>query len=464
MKYSLCILDDDIPINEYLDFMDDKKIINYSNFKHLLKDEKKWKDTDLLNFVKAIFDKDFILTGFTSHSFFFNHIEDSTFFYPEIIIFDWDISGQTDDSKDNLLKILTESNSLVGVFTKADKKDEVSTIIDSEDFNDFKERCFIIKKQMTDSHNELYKQIEDKSQYFSFFFGNKIKKEAAGSIESILSKLSNFTMDNIHEILHIQKDNINELIEFIGEKFKNNLSSVNFEMDKSIEKSSESDTETQDIEAQQKYSTIDKSRIYCDLWNYRLYYKPKDDYIRKGDILKIADELFIIITPDCELFRFWTKTRGILNYVKLYDLNTCRTKIVDSYKNSFKLKKLKNIESITSISNSPTNLSASPLLFPYIEIDKEYKYYFLFPKELSFKFIDMPQDYKDITEIKQRDKPLLLSHLKGQRITTLSEPFLGSVIDHIFSSLKGYGCPDYPDEIRKRLTKQVKELFNEENS
>ncbi len=132
MKQSLCIIDDYIPVEKYAEFMDANVLLNGNNFKHLLQKEDTWEDSDLLRFVKNIYVKENIsLTGFTSHENFLSY-NSNNLFVPDIIVFDWDIAGQTDDSKDHLKEILNSIHCFVAIFTTADTENLVSNIIGSE--------------------------------------------------------------------------------------------------------------------------------------------------------------------------------------------------------------------------------------------------------------------------------------------------------------------------------------------
>lgn len=105
-KYSVCIIDDKIPSHHYPKFMDDTKIFNENNIKHLLSNASIWEEAELLNLVKDLFGKDqYNLSGFRTHDFFLNHVE-GNIYSPDIIIFDWDVDGNSEKAKQNLLEIL----------------------------------------------------------------------------------------------------------------------------------------------------------------------------------------------------------------------------------------------------------------------------------------------------------------------------------------------------------------------
>ena len=185
IKYSICILDDKIPLHDFDSKADDTRIIEERVLYSYLADEKKWKDSDLLNFVKLLNkEKDkYFVSGFTHYDFFLNHVKD-VLYSPDIIIFDWDFPGP-DNSEESLLKILETKYCVVLIFTMADKKGEVDSILNKEQFKKYKERLGIIKKEEKDAIKNLNAEIDNKLKTFSFRYSKELKQKMLEALDSI---------------------------------------------------------------------------------------------------------------------------------------------------------------------------------------------------------------------------------------------------------------------------------------
>ena len=59
-----------------------------------------------------------------------------------------------------------------------------------------------------------------------------MRKKSIEAIESILINLGKLDIEKAYEILNIQENNSKDLIEFIGERYKNNLSVLGLEYKK----------------------------------------------------------------------------------------------------------------------------------------------------------------------------------------------------------------------------------------
>ncbi|TSA53832.1 MAG: hypothetical protein D4R45_05020, partial [Planctomycetaceae bacterium] len=338
-------------------------------------------------------------------------------------------------------------------YTGCDKTDEIKRIIKGNSFNEFKNRIDYFEKE-----DNSVKSIEDKinglkKNNFSFKFGKRIRQESQKSVDNILVNLGKIDIEKARKALNISGSNPRDLIEFIGERYKNLLLSINFsELELESEEFADEQAATEERESQKD----DVQADFRDLWKHRLYFDSKDKVVRKGDIIKWDSDYYLVLTPDCDLSYFWNKTLGHLNIVPLLDTNEDKEII----KGSFSLTKSINSGfrkkiNITSLSNA-LSLAGSPLFLPFINETN----FFLFPKMISSKKIEMPTEISS-KEIQERAKvPLTIDMMRNAtKITTLSEPFLTAVVEHIFAELKGYGSPDYNEDMMNELTKNAKGVF-----
>ncbi len=451
--YNICIIDDafnapciDIGIDEKL------PLCNYT-IKKALKSSV-WSDTELKSLIEELSkETDFSLKGYSNPEFFNNDID----YTPDIVIFDWDYGSQAKQSEEYLKSILENTFCIVYIYTGCDKKEDIKRIIDGRDFIIFNNRIDYFEKE--NSSAEKIKDKVDKltKTNFSFKFGKRIRRESKKSVENILVNLGKIDIEKAQKALNVSGSNSRDLIEFIGERYKNLLLSINFS---GLELDSEETEAEQESTEERESQQVDAQSDLSDLWKYRLYFDSKDEVVRKGDIIKWDSDYYLVLTPDCDLSRFWNKTLGYLNIVPLLDAN----KNIEIIRGLFSL--TKNINSsfikeikLTSLSNA-LRLSGSPLFLPFVNKTN----FFLFPKMISSKKIEMPIEIssKDIKEKKKT--PLNINMMQNAtKITTLSEPFLTAVVEHIFTELKGYGSPDYNEDMINELTKNAKGVFQDDS-
>ncbi len=438
-KYSMCILDDKIPATDYSEFIDETKIINENNFKYLLSDEEKWTDKDLLHFLKSVVNEknEYSISGFINHSFFLNYIEDNIF-SPDIIVFDWDV-GEV-DTEQNLLTILKKKYCLIAIFSDQTTKLDIKNVISSDNFIDFKNRLFLIDKEEKKSNEKLLEELSSREKVnFSFKLGQNLKQNILQSTDNILINIGRLSFDQFISAFgdsfessgkKRKLSNI-DFIEIFTDKLKSYLISENF-IDDPL------------ISAQEK---IDNDYILKRIWHFRLYHKPKDNIVRKGDIIKKnnSDHRFLVVTSDCHLNQFWSKNLGQLNLVPLYNPEDVKSRIKEFNNNYFKIKSMVNVSGIESIT-----------MLPALILDEDNSSsvdYALFPKEVYSIEIKMPKDVKS-------NQPLLYDYFDeydGSDRIRLSEPFLSPLTQFILSKIADYGVPDYSKELQDILKTHINE-------
>ena len=438
-KYSICILDDKLPVSQVSGYIDDTSMLNRNNFKHLLSlDEKDWEEQQLYQLLKSLYDKnnDYELFGFKNHSFFFNYIADNIF-SPDIVIFDWDV-GETTDSKQNLLNLLKKKYCIVAIYTGADKNDEVERILSDNDFDEYRERFFKIKKEDDNSVTELEKEINDKLKLFSFKLNKTIKQNTLQGIDNILINIGKLSFNQFVSLFGENKAGQKELsqIDFIDiflEKLKYELTSIGLGV----------------VELKTSNENIDDINKIRELWHYRMYHKTRDNIIRKGDVLKKGEEYFLVLSSDCHLDKFWNKNLGYLLLLKLHKVDESNAE----FKERLNYRKNQNLEDykLTSLVN-PSPIKFLTVLPSLVIQNNNYYDYALNPKELSSIEIDLPKGNNS-------NQKLLITHMtEYEKYISLSEPFMSALFMFISQNFSGFGLPDFSEELKKSIKDNLKKL------
>ncbi|MCX6236985.1 MAG: hypothetical protein NTY07_05390 [Bacteroidia bacterium] len=444
MKQSICILDDYLPAERFAEFMNTNELLNRNNLKHMLTKEEEWGDKDLLRFVKSVYEKnDFLISGFTSHEFFLKYCEESPF-VPDIVVFDWDINGQTDESKANLIEVLESLHCFIAIFTNADKENEVTGVIQSPEFKDYTGRLILIKKNEADCVEKLIQIIEERIESnFSLKFGKMLINKSNESINKALVELGNATVNQIEDYFKITNDSKKDLIDFLGERYKFHLKSLDYKgLDTPLNEGNDTNSE-----------------LVKRIWNYRLYLSLndiQDNTVRKGDIIEKKHQLYLIISADCDLSFFWNKNFGQLNLIPLHKIS----KGNESLKSKLTLTKsagdLKKNFTQSSLTNKINEISEGPFILPFIRRNGSFENYLCFPKEIEHITVNHPEISKD----NLKKIALKYSSLEDiNLICSISEPFLTPLISHLLNTIYGYGTPDYPKIVKDTIMNDSKPLF-----
>ncbi|MGD2090803.1 MAG: hypothetical protein PVH61_31815 [Candidatus Aminicenantes bacterium] len=450
IKHSICIVDDKIPA--HTSEIDETLRINSSSLKYLREKVPDWDDPNVKEFVENILEKDYwTLSGFTNPNIFINCLEEELY-RPEIVIFDWDYSsypvGST-DVEESLLTILEYSFLIVFIFTEVDKQEEIRDLMKQPHYSKFKNRVKIKGKLDDNSVQELYEEIEKiRNQSFSFKFGAELRRNSLEAVDKILIELGKVSLDETVGYFKLSGDTSKDLIDFIGERFKNHLTASHFE----------------ELPEETKVIGEPELETAKQLWSYRLYFyhSEKDILVRKGDIIEKDNEFFIVVTADCDLDKFWHKNFGYLNILPIYEINegnsSIKEKILltrgkDKIKNE--LKKNPKYFKVHSFSNSIKQLVEGPIILPFLKSNKdnEFKDYIAFPKEL--KNIKV----KVNPSLNKKKGLIYDANFDYRRMATISEPFLTPLIQHIFSTISGFGTPDYPNMISDLISENFGKIF-----
>lgn len=192
-----------------------------------------------------------------------------------------------------------------------------------------------------------------------------------------------------------------------------------------------------------------------DFVGFQLYNTPTDDIVRSGDIVKIParsneeenpSTVYLVITPACDLERFYKKTRGALTFASMYQLDEVGKAKVNSYGN---------------VSNEkPHSITArAPMVFPSIPIGNNRRAdYALFAHELAVEVFEVTDLIEAGSGNKEIKKPLRYSNTNDRivRLCRLSEPYLSGVLSKLGSDLFQTGVPDFPEVEKERLWNSLK--------
>ena len=469
MVKHICIIDDQIPSS--IDGVEDANTkICFHHFPELLKRD--WgKEKDLKNLITDIVGKkeELVLSGFRNPEFFLQENTEELY-HPDIIIYDWEYVGSEspEQSKQDLLEILQSTFCVIGIYSRLEKKDEIDETLNSPEFQEFKgNRIKFVHKEDPNSHNELINQTTQMyNSNFGFKFGKELRSTALKSINSVLIELGKLEIDKAYSLLSDEGINNVDLAEMISNKVEhflkeneeitiflkeNGVANEKAEALKSFistKLKDELNSNNYELEIQQ-LNDSPRPEISSRLWSYRLYYRPTDSAVRKGDIVldkrknQKSSKLYLVVSADCDLSRFWQKNLGIINLVPLYEILESKQYILDQLRVSGG--KVFNCK-VSSISNEVFQSPSGQLLLPFIRFGDQYKNYLLFPKEITHFKIIGPQNI-------QNEKALEYKHCTDyERVCTLSEPFLTPVVEHIFSTIAGYGSPDYTVPIKTLLS------------
>jgi len=449
MKHSVCIIDDAIPTTGFPDFIDGTKKLDQAILKYLTINENDWSEPTLKSLIEEINNTqdNWSLSAFTNPEFYLRHY-DEELFSPDIIFFDWAYGGSTTPSEDFLKQILEKTYAVVNIYTGEDNENEVTNLIESDEFESYKERLKVVKKESDNSIQELFNETRSRLQdNFSFRYGQELKNNALSALDDILIEISKLSIKDFVALFGSKKGNnftitTNELTSIIAQKFMHELLSKHFS------NAEEQTSGEVDFEDEQMVRRI---------WSYRLYYSPNDNIVRKGDIISKVNgngnQLFLVLSSDCHLNMFWKKNFGYVALVPLYRLDDSNEEVKKKF-TAVNAKTLKGFK-ITSLTNPSIE---GITILPGIKDENGHCHdYLLNTKEVFTKRRELPK----IKGIDNHKYGLRLTYnyfngYKGTNRIRVSEPFLSPLIQYIMDNVTGYGCPDFPDY----LSKKMKEKFD----
>lgn len=429
-KDSLCFIDDEFANVWGAVGLSLNGVLTENAIRYFIK-EYPLNDSCLQDLVISSLDNNNIsVSAFSDPNFF---IDDETV-YPNYIVYDWDYSISGFSTEEFLQTICKTKFCYIFIFTGCDKIPEIEQLIKTR-LIEYENRISIYEKEEKSIQEIINKIKETQDNSFSFKFGTRLRDCSWKGLDTILIELAKYNGDVVSDSLK----NYQDLVEFIGEKYKSVLNDNRLEI-KNTDTVITPCTSDNSNDVSPDISPLEK------LWEYRLYSKSLSNTVQKGDILKKEDEYWFIITPNCELQRFWNKTYGVINYFKLYELDENK----EILKEILNKKSIQSRKGITSFTNSVCSSESAPYCIPFINN----KCFLLFPKEICSQKIEKPSDLPDTTT-------LTLDMINNtQRIATINNPFLSEIIEQCLSKLKGYGVTDYDSILSTCLMEKVKKVFD----
>lgn len=463
MRYSVCVIDNDIPASgshaQTLGIQD-FDLLNASNLQLLLLKEE-WGDLVLRNLVEKLLkqrDADGVspkweVYGFTNPSFYINAINSGAF-RSDLLVFDWEYPGAQNTSELNsesiLKEILDRTFCLVFIFSKADKKAEIEAMLTKPEFQPYKGRLEYLDKSTAqgDQTDTLLQNAERMyTENFSFRFANTLRTKTVQCADQILSDMGRASLNDVKNLLVVGDGGKKDFIDFLAERFRTSIAgqSVYDLVDR--------------IPVATAGATAPAESVAAKVWSYRLYFQEEtgDELVRRGDIVSVGGAHVLVLSADCDLGYFWKKNLGIINAVALHELQQTNSTLKDWLTLCVKPEKLG--AKVHSLLGKVGELSEGPFVLPFVPFGSGLKHFIAIPKELSSTKITTPADWGTFTDRQKKEHPMKYSYWSGaKRICTVSEPFLTPVVQHVLSTIGGIGVPDYPDQMKDILKKVLSDF------
>jgi hypothetical protein len=462
MRYSVCIIDDKIPASG-IEGIRDSDLLNASNLQLLLQQEALWTDHVIKNLVKTLLeqkDTDNVTSkwdvyGFTNPSFYINTLNDGLF-RSDLIVFDWEYpgtgSGSGTDSERILKEILENTFCLIFIFSGADREAEIRTVLAKPEFQEYKERLHYLDKTVSgaDQTNVLLTKAEEMyGNNFSFTFAAELRKKSVQVMDKILSELGRATLSDVRNYLKLEETGTKrDLVDFIAERFRAGLVA----------------SDIPEIASSGVTSGADKELVK-KIWSYRLYLpidatmNAGDELVRRGDVVKCSGQYFLVVTADCDLKRFWHKNFGSINLLPLHRLHDSNAELREMLTFCISPGDLKQGE-FRHLTDKLGKLSEGPFILPFVKIDGNYESFVVMPKEFTATKIGLHAEVSDRSKGERKTLYLKYTWWSGtEKICSVSEPFLTSIIQHILNVIGGYGVPDYPHPTMKSIFENILDDF-----
>ena len=464
MRYSVCIIDNDIPApgsEAQSCGIVDSELLNASNLKLLLLKEA-WRDEVIKNLTQTLLEQrgtdgispKWEVCGFTNPTFYINAI-DNGFFRSDLVIFDWEYpgaqAGSGTDPESQLKEILERTFCLVFIFSKADKKAEIEAILAKPEFQQYKERLEYLDKTVDGTDQTVALLLKAERMYadnFSFKFASTLRKKAIQSADKILSDMGKASLNDVKNHVVVGHGGKKDFVDFLTERFRASLAGKDiYDL-------------VEEIPPLSTGTAAPDAELAAKVWSYRLYFQHEtgDDMVRRGDVVKIDNSYSLVLSADCDLGYFWKKNLGIINTVVLHELDPSNSTLKNWLTLCVKPDKISG--KISSLLGTIGELSAGPFVLPFVPVNGVTKNFIAVPKDLISKKITLPSGWSTFTEKQKKEDSMKYSYWSGAaRICTMSEPFLTPVIQHILNTMGGIGVPDYPEHM-KGILKKVLDDFS----
>ena len=489
MIRDICFIDDTIPAAEDA-LIDDTQRLNRSNLMYLLNKKDEWAETEVRSLVKLMTDNNetWRVSAFTHPALYLNSLIDEGY-RPDIVIYDWEYAAGSDDPAEMLLKILETSYNIVFIYSGSDHKGQINEALKHQAFKEYiSKRLDVLMKDEHDSQKLLLEKAASMyEESFSFRFGDDLRKATQKALENVLITFGKHHKDFVHKLVKEEDTVDSEVKGVMNEKIRNYLSEdkslIKTLMDNGGLKEKEANdilsilcgricsllnAEELDLTVFRSDPKVDEESIISSkmLWSQRMYYRPSDPVVRKGDIIFDAAKKYysFVITADCDLTRFWYKTHGYVNLIPISNyednINELRDRLLVTMNDNQVKKVIQNMNP-KSFTGRIDEMVEGPFLMPFVNIDGKLHNFIGFPKEIFSAYVPPPEIPKGKDATVRKNMCLSYENWPNvMRIVTVSEPFLTPMVLHCISSVSGYGSPDYPSIIRKAILESTSKCID----
>lgn len=435
MRHTLCFIDDKIPVSQVSKYFDETGLITGSMISFLLSsNDVDWQDAAIKQLCAKLTDQkeEWSVSAFTAPQFYENYVSENVY-APEIIIYDWDYNGipGSNDSEQSLLSILRSSYTMVFIFSEEENIDEIQQIIQNSSFLAFQDRLSVVAKGDENCVDSIFQQFSDKEkEVFSFNYGHQLVLRSHKAINAILSDIAQLSIESFiasfssgvadNGIYKVDNCSFVDTIipRFRFELLRNGPDCLEYKQ-----------TKDPDLTQMRK------------VWSYRLYDTSKTPFVSMGDIVRHIEsgEFFLVISSDCHMEDFWHKNGGSIMLVPMSSFNTDYTKhYVKSISKEFHP---------SSIANHKNHIT----VFPSVPTGgNEYTDLVLFPKCVKSDIISRHEDYQS--------SRLSYEVFDGySKVCSLLDPFKSPVIEFVIGNISGYGCPDFPEQLKNNILEKFKQ-------
>jgi len=484
--FEICMIDDSFPTVD-IDWINPAEALCPSCLRYLLLNAN-WTEEELKDLTDELISKphDWHAKAFTNPELFFNN-QDQTGYTPELIVYDWDYNVATELSSTHLNKIAASCHALIAVYSRSDHDGDIDDALQTEELKLYKSRIFKLHKEAPGSVQTLLTQFADHVQNnFSGQFSCDFRKSTRLATEQVLVSLGLYHIDDVFASFSSEKV-VQEMIvdtatEKLGEQLVRQpklLDYIKVEISPfkrcidSLAGIARSKMQKLNVFANipstpATSSLPESSDAILRLWQFRLYYNPSDNLVRRGDIVEMSGNYYLVVSQSCDLTRFWLKTYGNILLVPLLRCVSDKQKIRDKVEIIKKLPKMSSSADhlLSSLTGEMPGWYDGVFSLPCVPVPEDNSDILIgYPKEITSYKIPVPEHFEHLSDDQKRNE-LSCARLKyeywinANRICTLSEPFAGALIQKCISTLQGFGVPDYPSALQGNLKQGFKSVFS----
>lgn len=451
---TVSVIDDSIPTQ-------DKKWINDTqplceSCLSALVTESEWSESELKQLVESLVnDTTWNAWGF-KHPVFFFSARDNEGFRPDVIVFDWEYAGGSEDSVSMLDNVVKGSHALVAIYSGTDHEPQIDEALSLPQFTEYRRRIIKILKT-EDSFRRLQAELEKHyEENFSGKFSRDIRRAAGGAAESVLVEVGKHDIADVyHSLGHdggrllrdatVQKaaqamETSFSVSSFLKDKYHDIANALHGRLRQFMEPLLRDPLPLQDA-GEVKADAAKK------LWEYTLYYRPADNFVRRGDIVSRDNQLYLVVNRSCDLERFWENGLGSLILTPLYEWNETDSEIKKRLLIAKKRKSLISNFKASSITNP--GLPAGCFALPFVPLDTGEMLMLGVAKNITSYLIPIPETVSN--------SRISYDEIEAfERKCTLAEPYTGELVLFCLNSLAGWGVADYPEAFKDAISEDFK--------